>query len=294
MERDTGSPRADAEADFLRARRHQSLAALAARLRGEGATGSQALAFDEVADALGRLGEHGEGLQMVPVGAIIGSVDKSRDFDPAMRPRSGRSRQRFERLAVAARRGESFPPIDVYRIGPAERGVYFVRDGHHRVAVARSLGLRVIEADVVAVRTRVRLEEISDDTDPSGIRLDDVNRGELIRILAERVPLPPLERTAVRMADVGRYPELAELVEAWAARRMFRTGELLGREEAALAWFTEEFEPVTERLREAGLVGRREAPADAYLRLSQERYATFREHVWNQEVIDALRRRRRP
>ena len=38
----------------------------------------------------------------------------------------------------AMRRGEAMPPIDVYRIGP----LHFVRDGHHRVSVARAAGAR--------------------------------------------------------------------------------------------------------------------------------------------------------
>ena len=44
-------------------------------------------------------------------------------------------RQRFERISAAVRRGEDLPAIDVYQVGEA----YFVRDGHHRVAVYRAL-----------------------------------------------------------------------------------------------------------------------------------------------------------
>ena len=42
---------------------------------------------------------------------------RSRDFDRRFRPTSGRVRARWERLALAQRRGESIPPIDVYRVG---------------------------------------------------------------------------------------------------------------------------------------------------------------------------------
>ena len=83
-------------------------------------------------------------MQVIPLDQIVGSVDKVRDFDPQFRPRTGRSRQRWERIDEAARRGESFPPIDVYQLGD----LYFVRDGHHRVSVHRALDLPEIEADV--------------------------------------------------------------------------------------------------------------------------------------------------
>ena len=46
------------------------------------------------------------------------------------------------------RRGESMPPIDVYRIGE----LHFVRDGHHRVSVARALGRADIDAYVTEVQ----------------------------------------------------------------------------------------------------------------------------------------------
>ena len=52
MIRDTGSPRADAEADFLRARRLQVIAALTARLLRKESGDRKALSFQEVVDAL--------------------------------------------------------------------------------------------------------------------------------------------------------------------------------------------------------------------------------------------------
>jgi len=44
---------------------------------------------------------------------IVGSVGRGRDFDRRFRPTSGRSRGRWEQIAAAARRGESFPPVDL-------------------------------------------------------------------------------------------------------------------------------------------------------------------------------------
>ena len=95
-------------------------------------------------------------MQVIPVDQIVGSVDRVREFDPKFRPRTGLSRRRFERIDEAARRGEPLPPIDVYRIGD----IYFVRDGHHRVAVHRALDLPEIEADVRLVRTVVEPDDV--------------------------------------------------------------------------------------------------------------------------------------
>jgi hypothetical protein len=68
---------------------------------------------------------------------------KSLAFDRNFRPPPV-SRHRWERLWVAARRGTSLPPISVYRVGDQ----HFVSDGHHRVSVARALGMAAIDAEV--------------------------------------------------------------------------------------------------------------------------------------------------
>ena len=149
--RDTGFPANDAQDDFLRARRRRVLARLSAMLRLEPGDVDVILSFDEVIEALGRVGERDLGIQVVPIHSIVGTVDRGKEFDRAFRPTSARVRTRFERIAESQRRGESMPPIDVYRVGE----LYFVCDGHHRVAVARAQGRDEIEARVVEVVTRV-------------------------------------------------------------------------------------------------------------------------------------------
>lgn len=97
------------------------------------------------------------GLQTVELDSIVGSTDRAGGFDRRFRPTSGVPRERFERLAAAARRGETFPPVDLYRVGK----LHFVRDGHHRVAVARAFDWQVIPAYVTEVRTAVAAAAIS-------------------------------------------------------------------------------------------------------------------------------------
>ena len=145
---DTGFPRADVENDFLRARRHQFLARLAHRLRGRGGSG-QIVPLDEVVGTLGWRGERRLGLQAIRLDTIVGTVDSQRDFDRRFRPTSNRVRPRWERLALAQRRGEAIPPIEVYRVGD----LHFVSDGHHRVSIAAATGQQLIDAYVTQVLT---------------------------------------------------------------------------------------------------------------------------------------------
>ena len=272
MVRDTGSPRADAESDFLRARRHQVLSTLASWMRSDRES-VQTLSFSEVVDSLGRRGERSLGLQVIPLDDIVGSVDKVRDFDRRFRPTSDRSRQRWERMALRTRKGESYPPIDVYKLG----NLYFVRDGHHRVSVARALGTRQIEAYVTEIDTVIDTEGIVGRHD-----LEGKNWG--LRFL-QRVPLTGARRAAVECTDPSDYHVLAEMVEAWACRLMHREGAYFDKQTMAERWFDEEYTPVLEMIDEAGVRGRDETGIDAYIRVACERYRLIREHEWSQEVM---------
>ena len=273
---DTGFPRADAENDFLRARRRQVLARLATRLRGEPDDVNIMLPFDEVVAALGRVAERPVGLRVIRLDSIVGSVDRTRDFDRRFRPTSARVRERWQRLALAQRRGEAVPPIDVYRVGE----LHFVRDGHHRVSVAHALGQETIEAYVTEVRTRLSAH---------GIRY----RGDLIvkdyrRLFLERVPLAGQARAAVLVTDPEDYAKLGEHVEAWGFRLMQDEGRFLDRASVAQRWYEQEYRPVVAMVRQADLVGR-QTETEAYLRVACERYRLIRTHRWDDEVIAALR-----
>jgi hypothetical protein len=277
--RDTGFPAADAENDFLRARRRHVLAELATRLRFEPDDVNLVLPFAEVVAALGYAGERYVGLQMVPLDAIVGSVDKTREFDRRFRPTSPRIRERWQRIATAQRRGQAMPPIEVYRIGE----LHFVRDGHHRVSVAHAMKQDQIEAAVTEVRTVLPSSDIS-------------SRGDLLvkdyeRIFAARVPLPGAAHARITVSDPWTYAELGEAVEAWGFRYMQDRGSFVDRATVAVRWYEDEYVPVVRMLTEAGLIGRR-TDAEAYLRVASERYRLMRTHEWNDEVIERLREKR--
>jgi hypothetical protein len=277
MARDTGLPSADAQFDFSRARRRRALARLSARLRRADDV-NHILPFEEVARALGRVGERRLGLELIPLDSIIGTVDRSREFDRDFRPTSPRVRERWERINLAQRRGEAMPPIDVYRIGE----LHFVKDGHHRVSVAHALGYRDIEAYVTEVLTELGADR--------KIRMRDLPLKSHQRLFFERVPLPDEARERIHLSDEWRYAALAEAVEAWAFRASQAREQALSRPEAAEAWFREEYEPVVEMLREAQLVPKGVSDTEAYMKVAHLRYLILRTHEWTDEVIDAIRR----
>jgi hypothetical protein len=278
MPRDTGFPSTDAQFDYSRARRRQVLSKLAHRLRGQPSDVDVILPFDEVIEALGRKSERSLGLQSIALDSIVGTVGRTRDFDRSFRPRSNRTRTRWERIANEQRRGKDMPPISVYRIGD----VHFVRDGHHRVSVARALGLSHIDAYVTEVQTAIPIEE--------GLRLSQLPMKSHERLFFERVPLPLDARDEVRLSDPWKYAELAEGVEAWGFRAMQGRGEFLDRPAIARDWLEDEYRPVVAMLRESDLIGPKDLPADVYMRVAGERYRLLRTHEWSEEIIDRLRK----
>ncbi len=253
------------------------LTRLAYRLRREPDDVNLILPFDDVVSALGRRGERRLGLKTIKLASIVGTVDSRRDFDRHFRPTSSRVRERWERLALAQRRGESIPPVEVYRIGD----LHFVIDGHHRVSIAIATGQKTIDAYVTEVLTAVPA---------SGIR----GRADLVmkdgeRLFRSRVPLPAQAVSKIIFADPWCYAELSEAVEAWGYRCMQAERAFIDREQMARRWWAEEYQPVLRMLRAADMIGTR-TEAEAYLRVARERYRLMRTHEWSDEIIARLRR----
>jgi hypothetical protein len=234
------------------------------------------LPFEEVVAALGRRGETDLGVRQIPLDTIVGTVDRALgSFDRTFRPVAEETRGRWERVAAARRRGVELPPIDVYRIGE----LHFVRDGHHRVSVARALGDATIHARVRLVVTAVGTGR--------ELALRDLPLKRHERVFHERVPLPPAKRQRIQLSDEWRYAQLATLVEAWAFRASHHREQLLTRERAAGAWFDEEYEPVTRVLEDAG-VGGDGTETERYLRVAMLRFLLLHTHEWTDEVVERL------
>jgi hypothetical protein len=128
----TGMPALDAREDFARARR----AARVARCLRWRRSGHPRLLAD------GGVRTTRAARVSIALDAVVGTVEPSPHFDERFRPTSERARARWERVALAVRRGIALPPITVVRGSDG----YYVEDGRHRVSVARAIGQREIDA----------------------------------------------------------------------------------------------------------------------------------------------------
>lgn len=215
--------------DFDAARRR----AILARVRGAVAhrDPSALLTLDDALAAFGRDGDMGCRVAEVPVDSIVGTQARDGDFDREFRPRSARVRERWLGVASAVRSGAELPPVELVGLG----AMYFVRDGHHRVSVARALGWSTITARVQRICT-VAYAELC-------IRLAHLPSKAAERLFLERVPLPDEIRERLWLDEPADWMRLADAAEAWGFRRGLdgRTPER--RRDFAAAWWADEVLP---------------------------------------------------
>jgi len=101
--------------------------------------------FGEVYGEARLSGQHYRGMHTVDVTRITGTMDRDADFDVAFRPTQRHSELRWLRVATAMLRGAELPPIQLIQVGED----YYIKDGHHRVSVARALDFGYLDAEII-------------------------------------------------------------------------------------------------------------------------------------------------
>ena len=253
--------------DFWRARRQAGMEEVMARLTGKSA---DLLSYEEVRKKL-KVGPGGvRTLKDIPLDAIVGSVGRYHDFTRSFLPLLDHA-DRWARVKLAVTSMGGLPPIEVYQIGET----YFVRDGHHRVSVARDLEATHIQAWVTEVRSRVPL---SPDAEADELIL----KGEYAGFL-QRTHFDELRPEADLSVTVpGQYPLLEEHIGVHRYFMGLEQQREIPYEEAVAHWYDTVYLPVVQVIRERGIL--REFPgrteADLYLWLAEHRAQLEEELGW--------------
>ncbi len=259
---------ASAVTDFRRARRRADVQAVLGQLSGQP---HELLPYDEVRRRLHAVESAARHLEDIPLSAIVGSVDRYQDFSRGFLPRMDSDRDRWVGVKLAMTGMVGVPPIEVYRIGEA----YFVKDGNHRVSVARQLGAATIQAIVTPVHARVPL---SPDDDPDDLIIKEEYAGFL-----EETGLDELRPGAdLTVTAPGQYQALGEHIRV---HRYFMGIDLdrpVRFDEAVAHWYDEVYLPVVDAIRAHGLLrdfaGRTET--DLYLFLAEHRARLETDFGW--------------
>ena len=203
------------------------------------------LAFDSVRACLNIRGQVALGHQSVPVDHIIGSEGRYSDFDRRFLPRTEAVEARWRSVERAMDRFIDLPPVDLWKISD----VYFVRDGNHRVSVARWMGQRHIDALVtellvdvpltpeLSVRTLLFAEEYSDFLEWTNLHA-----------------LRPSER--IEFSELGGYLELVRHINAYRYSLGQQLDRTIERDEAVAGWYDIVYLPIIQVLREQQAIKR--------------------------------------
>lgn len=259
----------DALRDFRSAQRRALLEQIVTRVQGHPAN---LLPYEEVRSMLRGEQTGQRTLRDIPLEAIVGSVGRYNDFTRSFLPKRTVSRQRWANVQIGMTGLEGVPPIEVYQIGE----VYFVKDGNHRVSVARQLGSDHIEAYVTEIDAKAPLA-VDDDLD------DLILKAEY----AEFLELTKLDQTRpeadLRVTLPGRYGEFLEQIEARRYVLSAATGEEVSLPDAAAQWVDEVQQLTAMLVEDLGLRERfpERTPLDFYAWISRRRQQLSEELDWD-------------
>lgn len=221
------------------------------------------LPLGEVQRRLRITGQTYGGVRSIEVARIVGSLDRSADFDRDFRPLRRLSAQRLAGLREAFPDG-NLPPIEAYEVG----GAYFVSDGHHRVALAHERGMEWIDAELTVLETNIA---IGPDVDVRSL----VHTEQQLTLMHESGLAAARPDVVIEFGRPGGYPELLELIKAHGYDLARRRGELPPVEEVAADWYDTVYAPGVAALRRESLPAMYtyKTDADLFLWVYQRRRA---------------------
>jgi hypothetical protein len=243
--------------DFERALRRSFWRKVIARVTGQT---NELLPYEEVRQALPFQSQRDIGLQTVPLGKIVGSVGRYRDFDRAFLPIQRQTSQRWVNIRKAHYHDVSLPPVDLYKIGE----VYFVKDGNHRISVARERNQTDIDAFVTEIEIPFRL---TSDMDIDAVQIEKAHARFVQETGLEEVH-PDVD---IRLTNPAEYERLHEHINAHRYYLGTERQSDVPYRDAVISWCRNVYQPLVEAIEAQGLL--RQFPtltaADLYLRISE-------------------------
>jgi hypothetical protein len=237
------------------------------------------LSFEEVQRKLRLTQSAYRGLQVVPLKQIVGSVGRYNDFTRTFLPLVESDSARWRRVAELQMES-GLPPIELYKVGDA----YFVKDGNHRVSVARQFEMETIEAYVWEYETRVGGLNVEGGVDDLIVKAE--YRAFLDRT---RLDISRPDQNIV-FTEPGMYPALELEIELYRENLRLIDGESRGYQDAATTWYDMVYSLGIDVIRESGALesfpGRTEA--DLYLWVARHRKELSERYGTSVSLRDAV------
>ena len=255
--------------DFYDAHRKASLKTVMSYITGKSV---DLLSYEDVLAHLRVKGQSDRGIEDIPLDKIIGSVGRYTDFTRDFLPRRESDRHRWANVKMATESFQGVPPIEVYKLGD----FYFVKDGNHRVSVARLNGQTHIEAFITEVYTRV---PISADMNPDELIIKEEYANFLEYTRLDTLVSEPVN---LEVTVAGAYDKLLDHISVHRYYMGIDQNREIPYDEAVLHWYRTVYLPVLEVIREKGLLRKFEnrTETDLYIWMLEYRTELENELGW--------------
>jgi len=236
-------------------------------LRGKS---TELLSFEDVRARLRLREESYRGLQDIPLEQIVGSVGRHAEFTTSFLPRTNEMRERWSRVYAQMNSMSGVPPIEVYKVGDT----YFIRDGNHRVSVARNLGSKTIQAHVWELPTSVEMKP--------GMTVEDLDAAAAyVNFLDEtglRTQRP--HHQSLQVTNPVGYAEMLAHIYLHGQIMEQRVGHPVKMAEAAADWYDRIYRPAVTLIRKYEV-----------LEIARERKLTEADlYIWMADHLREIRR----
>jgi hypothetical protein len=241
------------------------------------------LSLNDVKEILRPKSETYTGMQTVPIRLIVGSEGRYRDFNKYFLPKSDHLRPRWERVDEARLSDITLPPIQLYEIG----GVYFVRDGNHRVSVAKTQGTENVDAEVISLSTEISIT-------PS-MTVDDLRKALIAYEKKMFFQKTEFEKTtgcgSLDFTMPGRYDVIYDhiLVHKYFLNQQ-QSGEI-PFDSALRSWFDNVYKPIVDIITKENLCGQfpGRTPSDLYVWIVMHWDLLKKKYGIHYSILDAVR-----
>lgn len=241
------------------------------------------LSFYEVTSLIKPKSETYLGMRTIPVDRIIGSEGRYHDFSAAFFPKRELLRNRWESIDSAMIGDVILPPISVYSLG----GYYFVRDGNHRVSVAKSKGVEFIDAEVVELDSQIPLR--------AGMTMKELREAVVAyerKDFIDQYKPDYLPMDEISFTVPGAYPEMVNhiLVHKYYVNQEYPYE--ISFEEAAKSWYANVYFPIVNEIRKQHLLAAfpGQTEADMYMWIVRKWDEYKRIENKNMTAAEAVRR----
>ncbi|MGC9312143.1 MAG: transcriptional regulator [Sediminispirochaetaceae bacterium] len=231
--------------DFNRARSRATISQLLFSLTPER---QRLLSLEDVKNLLRPKSESYKGIQVVPIEKVVGSEGRYNDFTKAFLPKRDFIRGRWESIDRAHLSDVTLPAVKLYEIG----GVYFVRDGNHRVSVAKMQGVEAVDAEVIELDTEITLKPGMTVSDLKNSVIEYEKKNVFSDTGLDSI-IPPED---IVFSEPGRYVEMLRHIQG---HKYFlnqkKSGEIPFLE-AAASWYNTLYKPIVRIIEQENIMYR--------------------------------------